>query len=98
MTEEQLIAAIEALGVEFYCKIKHKNWYTDHPNDQESLIHATVTALRVLHTDGNLNAKDVYEFMITGFWHNATEVQKFLCDNAVQAMKEIIAKEKSEAI
>ena len=98
MTEQEKISAIEALGVAYYWKIKNKPWYADPQNDQESLIHVTVYALRALNNDNHLNTKDVCEYLIAPCYEEATEEQKMLCDNAVQAMQEILEEERTEAI
>jgi hypothetical protein len=86
MTEEQRIAAIDAL-------VEECLWTRTRTHREDNYRDATINALRVLHSDGNLNVKDVYEFLITGFWHNATEEQKLKCENAVQAMREVLAEE-----
>lgn len=94
MTEEQRIAAIDTLGIAFYWKIKNKPWYVDPQNNQEILISGTLTALRALHKDGHLNAKDVCEYLVVPCYEKATEEQQKMCKNAVQAMQEILALER----
>ena len=98
MTEQEKIAAIEALGIAYYWKIRYKPWYTKPQNDQESLIHGTLAALRALHKDNHLNAKDVCEYLIAPHYEGATEEQKKLCEDAVQAMREILEFERTESI
>jgi hypothetical protein len=95
MAEQQRIAAIEALGAAYYWKIKNKPWYAEPQNNQESLIHGTLTALRALHKDNHLNAKDVCEYLIVPCYEEATEEQKKLCADAVQAMRETLEEERT---
>ena len=98
MTEEQRIAAIDALAEELLFRWKSKTFSGYSNEAKECLRTSTLKQLRVLHADGNLNEKDVYEFLITGFWHNATEGQKLKCENAVQAMRETLKEEKDNGL
>jgi len=98
MTEQQKIAAIEALAEELLWTRETCTWKQAGSEMKEHFRRQTLKKLRVLNEDGYLNAKDVYEFLITGFWHNATEGQKLKCENAVQAMREILEEEMTEAI
>jgi GTP1/Obg family GTP-binding protein len=93
VTEKQRIAAIDALAEELLFRWKRSTFCGYSTEAKECLRTRTIKQLRTLHEDGNLNAKDVYEFLITGYWHNATEEQKLKCENAVQAMKEILKEE-----
>lgn len=94
MTEEQRIAAIDALAEEILLKCKTNYSYHEA---KEDLRMQTLNQLRTLHSEDFLSAKDVYEFLVAKdggpYWEDATEEQKLKCENAVQAMKEILTQE-----
>jgi hypothetical protein len=90
MTEQERRSAIESLGSLCYHKIKRRSWYDEPKNDQGDLMHATINALRALHDKGQLNAKDVCEWLVVPHYEKATDEQRVICENAVQAMHEVM--------
>lgn len=94
MTEQERIAAIDALAEELLWTRETCTWRQAGSEMKEHFRRQTLKKLRVLRNDGYLNARDVYEFLVTGYWDNATEGQKIKCEDAVQAMREILEAEK----
>lgn len=93
MTEQEQVSAIMDLGKACCWRIMRKQWGDESQQDQESLIHATVAALHALNETNNLNAKDVCEFLVVPHYDQATAEQKTICENAVQAMREVLESE-----
>lgn len=56
----------------------------------------TLKKLHVLNADGYLNARDIYEFLITGRYENATQAQEITCENAVLTMREILSEQQNQ--
>lgn len=90
MTEQERRSAIESLGTLCYHKIKRRSWHDEPQNIQDDLMQATINALRTLNDNGQLNAKDVCEWLVVPCYEKATNEQRMICENAVQAMREVL--------
>jgi len=98
MTEEQRIAAIDAIAEELLWMSRNYTWEQAGSETKEYFRRRTLKDLHALHSEDFLNAKDVYEFLVAKYdgpyWEDATEEQKLKCENAVQAMREVLEEEK----
>jgi hypothetical protein len=93
MTEQEQIEAIESLCSLLPWKLKGKPWHACNTQEKETLRDAAIQALRTMHGENSLNARDVYEFLVHGRWEDTTEQDKLICATAVVAMEEVIKSE-----
>ncbi len=92
MNEQQQIAAIDAL-VSLMQEKMVDQWDATDARDKDSARDAVVNYLRSLHNNGIMQGNDVCTYLLHKHWTEATPEEATICENAVQAMREVIESE-----